>query len=283
MSERKRKKLHKGIAVLLVVLLFFLTVFGVLCVGLLYQNKHWHYWRPDYEKIKIEELLDKPSRTAEDYAVLYAQTGLTEIGIEDTLAQKDGRQTVLDIQEYYFRRVTIHKEYAGPLMYQDKTVSRVTLAHLQDGDVLVSASTAVSWWRWGHCALVVDGEGGLIIESIGIGKDSKYNTIEVFADLPSFMVLRPKADEETKAQVVSFAKENLVGLPYLFTVGILSKKAPKKIKSTQCAHLVWYAYKRFGLDLDGNGGGLVLPRNIANSPNVEIVQIFGFHPERLWK
>ncbi|MBQ8343408.1 MAG: hypothetical protein IJY21_04800 [Clostridia bacterium] len=283
MAKAGRKKLHKGIAILLVVLLFFLTVFGVLCLGAQYQMRRWNYWKPDYDKIDIEELLDKPSRTAEDYDVLYAQTGLTEIGIEDTLAQKDGKQTVLDIQRYYFRDISIYGEYASPIMYQEKTRSFATLAHLKSGDVLVTASTLVSWWRWGHSALVIDGEEGLLIESIGIGKDSKYNTTEVFADLPSFMVLRPKADEETKAQVVSYAKQKLVGLPYVFTVGILSKKAPKKIKYTQCAHLVWYAYKRFGLDIDGNGGGLVLPKDIANSSNVEIVQIYGFDPDRLWK
>ena len=283
MAKAGRKKLHKGIAILLVVLLFFLTVFGVLCLGAQYQKRRWKYWRPDYDKIDLEELLDKPSRTAEDYDVLYAQTGLTAIGIEDALAQEDGKQTVLDIQRYYFRDISIYGEYASPIMYQEKTRSLATLAHLKNGDVLVTASTLVSWWRWGHSALVIDGEEGLLIESIGIGKDSKYNTTEVFADLPSFMVLRPKADEETKAQVVSYAKQKLVGLPYVFTVGILSKKAPKKIKYTQCAHLVWYAYKRFGLDIDGNGGGLVLPKDIANSSNVEIVQIFGFDPDRLWK
>lgn len=282
MSERKGKKLHKGIAILLVVLLFFLTVFGVLCLGAQFQKRRWKYWRPDYEKISIEELLDKSSRTAEDYAVLYAQTGLTEIGMEDTLAQKDGKQIVLDIQRYYFRDISVYGEYASPIMYQEKTRSLATLAHLQDGDVLVTASTLVSWWRWGHSALVIDGEEGLLIESIGIGKDSKCNTTSVFADLPSFMVLRPKTDQETKAQIVSYAKEKLVGLPYVFTVGILSKKNPKKIKYTQCAHLVWYAYKRFGLDIDGNGGGLVVPKDIANSSNVEIVQIFGFQPDRLW-
>lgn len=278
-----RKKLHKGIAVLLIVLLFFLTVFGVFCLGTVYQSTHWDFWHPDYEKIDIGPLLDKPSRTAEDYAILYAQTGLTELGIEDTLSQADGKQTVLEIQNCYFRDVLIRREYEGPMMYQNETNITATLAQLQDGDVLVSASTVVSWWRFGHCALVVDGAGGILIESVGIGKDSKYNVVETFASLAAFMVLRPKADKETKRQIVEYAKNNLVGLPYVFTVGILSKKNPKNIKATQCSHLAWYAYKQFGLDLDGNGGGLVLPQDIANSPNVELVQIFGFHPERLWK
>ena len=39
--------------------------------------------------------------------------------------------------------------------------------------------------------------------------------------------------------------------------------------------LVWYAYRQFGLDLDGNGGALVLPFDLANSSQMELVQVFG--------
>lgn len=283
MAKRAGRKLHRGVAVLLVFLLLFAAIFAILCAGVQYRIRRWKYWRPDYEKTNIEELLDKPSRTEEDYATLYAQTGLTAIGMEDTLSQPNGKQTVLDIQRYYFREITIYGEYASPVMYQERTRSMATLAHLRDGDVLVTPSTVVGWWRWGHCALVVDGENGLLLESIGVGSDSRYNSVEAFGNLPGFMVLRPKADEETRAQVVSYAKENLVGLPYVFTVGILSKKFPSKIRYTQCAHLAWYAYRRFGVDLECNGGGLVVPRDIANSDKVEIVQIFGFDPDGLWK
>lgn len=283
MAEVKRKKLHKGIAVLLAVLLSVGAVFGVFCLGVNYRIKTWSRWRPDYEKIDIEELLDKSTRTQEDYATLYAQTGLTALGIEDTLSQADGKEHVLRIQEYYFLDIPVQGRRVSPVMYQERTPTYATLAHLQDGDVLVTASTVVSWWRFGHSALVVDGDGGVLLESIGIGSDSEYNPTAVFANTPDFMVLRPKASAETKAKVVRFARERLVDLPYVGTVGILSKKNPKKIKYTQCAHLIWYAYKQFGIDLDGNGGGLVLPQDIANSDQVEIVQIFGFHPERLWK
>lgn len=283
MTKRVDEKSHRGIAVLLVSLLVFATIFAVLCAGVQYQVRRWEYWRPDYEKIDITPLLDKLSRTEEDYETLYAQTGLTAIGMEDTLSQPSGKERVLDIQRHYFRAITVYGEYATPIMYQERTRVRATLAHLQDGDVLVTPSTVVAWWRWGHCALVVDGENGVLVESIGIGSDSRYNPIEVFTNLPAFMVLRPKADKETKAQVVSYAKENLVGLPYDFSVGILSKKCPSKIKGTQCAHLAWYAYRRFGVDLDYSGGGLVTPRDIAKYANVEIVQIFGFNPDGLWK
>ena len=51
---------------------------------------------------------------------------------------------------------------------------------------------------------------------------------------------------------------------------------------TQCAHLVWYAYRHFGVDLDSNGGLVVTPPEMANSPYVEVVQIYGFDPVKLW-
>ncbi|MBQ7769883.1 MAG: hypothetical protein IJ373_01720, partial [Clostridia bacterium] len=69
--------MHKGVAVFLAVLLVVFTVFGAFCLGGFYQIAHWKFWYPDYDKINIEELLDKQSRTQEDYATLYAQTGLT--------------------------------------------------------------------------------------------------------------------------------------------------------------------------------------------------------------
>lgn len=282
MREKGRKR-KKWLIVLTAFLFFAALVFGSLCIGLQYKLRHWEYWSPDYEKIDISLLLDKETRSEEDYKVLYSQTGLTKIGIDGTLAQEGGREKVLKIQEYYFRGPTRDGRYASPIMYMDETSSYATLAALQDGDVLVTATTIVAWWRFGHSALVVDASGGRVLESIGMGSDSKYNSTSVFTNLANFMVLRPKAEAETKVQVVEYAKENLVGLPYVFTVGILSKKNPKKIKYTQCAHLVWYAYKQFGIDLDSDGGALVLPQDLANSSHLELVQTFGFHPERLWK
>jgi len=67
------------------------------------------------------------------------------------------------------------------------------------------------------------------------------------------------------------------------TTGILSKKNQKNPNRTHCAHLVWRAFKQFGIDLDSNGGKIVKPQDIANSPHLEVVQIYGFHPEKLWK
>lgn len=97
------------------------------------------------------------------------------------------------------------------------------------------------------------------------------------------MILRPKFPKEFREQVAEYAKENLLGVKYSFAVGILSKKYNEdSFTRTQCAHLVWYAYRHFGVDLDSNGGLVVTPPEMANSPYVEVVQIYGFDPVKLW-
>ena len=41
--------------------------------------------------------------------------------------------------------------------------------------------------------------------------------------------------------------------------------------------------RRFGIDLDSDGGCIVKPQDMANSPYMQVVQIYGFDPEKLWK
>lgn len=145
------------------------------------------------------------------------------------------------------------------------------------------ATTHVSGWRLGHACLVVDGDREKIAEALGPGTQSWITDASTFSNLANFMVLRPKFDKEFRAEVAQYAKDNLIGADYNFSIGILSKKYnEKEFTRTQCAHLVWYAYRHFDVDLDSNGGLVVTPPEIANSPYVEIVQIFGFHPQQLW-
>lgn len=99
------------------------------------------------------------------------------------------------------------------------------------------------------------------------------------------MVLRPnpeKISDETRKAVAEYAKKQLLGVPYTVFAGIFSKKNQQPLKGTQCAHVVWYAYKQFGIDLDSNGGCVVKPRDMANSEYMQIVQIYGFDPEKVW-
>lgn len=54
------------------------------------------------------------------------------------------------------------------------------------------------------------------------------------------------------------------------------------IPKTQCAHVVWYAYNRLGFNLVNENKSMILPFDLANSDNLEVVQVFGFDLEKKW-
>lgn len=281
-TRKKRTWRSRLLIIICAVLFFVVVVLGVLGLGVRYTEKHWDYWSPDYEKRDIVPLLQKDERTEEDYRILYEQTGLTKIGIDGLLAE-DKIERILKIQAYFFSNPKLDVLHFAPFTYLEEVDGVAPLAILQDGDILVSATTRVSWWRYGHSALVVDGDGGVILEALEPGSKSRCSQASTMANLANFMVLRPKLDKTLREDVAAFALENLRGVPYRLTVGVFSKKYnPDTIKGTQCAHLVWYAYKKFGVDLDSNGGGIVKPQDMALSAQVEVVQTFGFDLDRLW-
>lgn len=280
-GAKKRGRAKRLLIALLTLLFFVGGALGVLQLGAVYAERSWIHWRPDYAKVDLLPILDKTELTEENYQTIYRQTGLTRLGV-DGLLEKSGKDRILAMQEYYFKDHELIINNFNPFTYSEKIDDRAPMAILEDGDVLVTASTRVSWWRYGHAAIVVDGANGIIAESIAPGSVSDTDSADTFANLANFMILRPKADAETKAAVTGYIRENLLGLPYQMTTGIFTKKYPDVLKTSQCAHLVWYAYKRFGIDLDSNGGAVVKPQDIANSEYVEVVQTFGFDPDTLW-
>lgn len=107
------------------------------------------------------------------------------------------------------------------------------------------------------------------------------------------------ADGSVAAKVAAYATEHLVGVPYQLLAGVFKGEsyegeavgdvvggaevtsevevvAAEALSGTQCAHLVWYAYKQYGIDLDSDGGFLVTPYDIQNSPYLEVVQSYGY-------
>ncbi len=55
-------------------------------------------------------------------------------------------------------------------------------------------------------------------------------------------------------------------------------EAQEKSKGTQCAHLIWSCYRALGYDLDSDGGRIVTPRDLMESPLLQVVQIYGINP-----
>ena len=281
----KKKKLPKNIRCAAV----FALVIGILtliCASgqIAYEvADNFECWRPSYEKVDLDPLLDKEELTDGDYSVLYAQTGLTKAGIDRALERSSaGKARIKSIQNSYFEKHTVkHNKFAPYICFCD-IEDYIQNIYLEDGDVVVSYSTQLIGWRMGHSGLVTNGLSESVLQAAAIGTVSDdRGSIKNFTNSIAFMILSPKVDRETRQQVVKYAKENLMGISYDPFRGIFSSK--NKIDTTQCAHLVWYAYNHFGIDIDCNGGGLVTPKDFANSPKMEVLQVFGFNPQKLWK
>ena len=247
-------------------------------------------WRPDYEQVDLTDILAKDLEdiTEGDYKTLYEQTGLTEIGVKRAYGRgAAGKALIKTVQTNYFTEHEVQNNLFAPFVCTDTINSSVKCIYLEDGDIIVSSSPHISGVRIGHSALVTNGSARIVLEANSVGSVSRVdsNGVSDFESRVNFMVLRVKdssADAETKQEVINYALQNLVGIPYEGLAGFLTSK--NKIAKTQCAHLVWYAYKQAaGIDIDGDGGLLVTPKDIAASKHVEVVQVFGFDPVKLWK
>lgn len=285
-QEKETQKITKKLwfklcVIFLAVLTFVGAVLGVLQLGCIYTEKSWEHWKPTYEKVDIKSLIYKDELTDDDYQTLYYQTGFTKLAIDD-LRAGHLHSRILQMQEFLFAEHELIVDHFAPFTYIEEIEAEAPMAVLKDGDIIVSATTRVSWWRYGHAALVTNGEQNRLVESLSPGVNSATSHARTFADFENFMILRPKVDDEIKAQVVAYAETNLIDLPYEMTTGILSRKKAETIKKTQCAHLVWHSYYKHGIDLDSNGGMIVKPQDIALSPHVEVVQAFGFNLDTLW-
>ena len=154
---------------------------------------------------------------------------------------------------------------------------RAVFTDLQPGDVIVTLSTHSFGWRHGHAGLVIGKDS--ILECVTWGEKSRIVSIEHWSTYSSCVVLRVKnVTEELKQEVVSYAKENLCGVPYHLSAGFIGKKdldIEAKQFGMQCAYMVWYAWNHFGYDLDSDGGRLVTVSDLLNSELLEVVQSYG--------
>ena len=263
---------------------------------------------PQVEQTDIGFLLEQDKQTEAQLQILSDQTGLHPQSIQKLLDQ--GRvQELLQIQQQYFAPIQVNALHTTPVTISEVLVDAqgdicygMPLIDIQDGDILITKNSRFLGWRNGHAALVVDGEKGLLLEAIMPGTNSKISPLSKWSTYPSFLVLRLKEqynregidndrDDLTK-QIADYAATQLTDIPYLLVAGILDRSFPgslttveaseqttkqdKSLNGTQCAHLVWYAYKQFGIDLDSDGGAIVTPYDIQNSDYLEVIQSYGY-------
>lgn len=244
------------------------------------------FFVPTFPQVNLLPILEKASFSEEDYNILFEQTGLARPMIETLKEEPDFKETILRFQENYFLEQSVERTNMNPLTRMDKSfdadgnwIPSFELAPYENGYIFLSKSTYTFNWRHGHAGIVVDAKRGKVLESLEPGTTSTLQNASKWQYYPTFKMMRPKdTPQETLDEIANYALENLQDIPY----NIIAPKKASNIKSTQCSLLVWQAYKRFGIDLDTNGGPFVSPQDIARNPYLETLQIFGFAPNKDW-
>lgn len=305
----KKKSIKKRI-IALITLGAFILIIGFTALGLFIGfwrcDAYARVWTPSYEKMsdaELKELYDNACSDG-DYKTLYEQTGLTKIGIERAKARGNaGWARVKEIHDNYFLPREVQSSEFAPLICTDYIEENAKEIFLEKGDILVTSSTHFSGFRIGHSAIVAAPYSSApLFQSNAVGEINGFASVESsFTSRINFMVLRIKPEafgaesvtDEKYAEcindVAEFIVTELKDSKYSPVTGIFTSK--NKAKYTSCSHLIWYGFKHFddanggkrNIDLDPDGGLLVTPRDISESPLVELVQTFGFDPDKLYE
>lgn len=239
------------------------------------------YRLPDYPKTDISHLLTNEHISDADYELIFKNTGVSPAAAKDLVSNND-TETLLQLNELYFQKQTIHRNYiCYPVTAEERNSGQVTpLVDLKKGDILITFNTATLDWRHGHIGMVLD-NGLTMLEHMAIGDTSCITYVDNWGNYPSFAVLRyPDADVASEA--AQYAEDNLVDVKYSIFAGINGKDKSKDdfVDESHCSHIVWQAYKSAGADIDSNGGFIVTPDDIARCDDLYVVQIFGMDCER---
>ena len=267
-----------------------LVALVLLWLFLQYVIPHFHKpFRPDYGRIDLSSILAQDTLDQGDYQVLYTQTGLGKVAIDDLRAQgQAGVDQILATQAAFFEPPG--EGSCSPLgittrehRFWDEDghmLLAAPLAPLKEGDIILSFSTHTAGWTHGHAGLVIDPERGTTLESVVLGSPSGRMGVDHWRSYTTMMVIRPKADDATRHRVVELAEEYLDDIPYSLLSGVFGDKFQPLDgpHNAQCGYLPWYAWMAVGIDLDGDGGRVVAPPDLAMSDRVEIVQIYGIDP-----
>ncbi|MDO5601308.1 MAG: hypothetical protein Q4G07_00935 [Oscillospiraceae bacterium] len=236
---------------------------------------------PGYPKTDITPVLEQKVFTQSDYTLLYRQTGLGQAAV-DSLCERGEARRLLFFQRQFFAPAQWDCMPGSPVTSQEVLRQAAEFGPLEEGDILLTPCSHCGGWRNGHAALVLDAEKGLTLEAVVLGKNSEVRSLESWKSRPAFIVLRLKdTPAEKRREIALAARDQLCGLPYDLLAGIFDG-GQKTAGGTQCAHLVWQAFMAFGYDLDSDGGLVVTPSDLAHSPLLEVVQIYGIEAGKRW-
>lgn len=307
-KSNRKKPSGKRISRKLCAMLFWINIMALFFVAWTVNCETGAHVSPGYPMTDIEALLKKTVRTQEEYQTITRQTGLSQQVIDKMMGE--GREEeIYEIQSLFFSPVKIRCEPNTIVSREEYLVDEggnaVTGMHIPDveeGDILITFCSHTFGWRNGHAALVIDEEKRLTLEAQVLGTPSQVCSLDRWEKYPSFLILRLSSEKkDTRAAIAAYAREYLEGISYRLTAGVeeaftmwpernivryesavkqdvMSREGAlpeANLSGTQCAHLVWYAFSRFGYDLDSDKGLIVTPADLAESPYLEVVQSYG--------
>lgn len=267
-------------------IIFFISLFSLffLYQGYLLQNPRY---TPDVATVNLNPLLEKETFSDADYESFYEQTGLSKPIIDELASQPDFKKKILIFQENYLKEVSVYSEFLPPLTTSELVGESsdvinhkaFTLAPYHNGYLFFTKSTFTMNWRHGHMGIVTDEIRGITLEALNPGSPTIEQNVSKWEYYPTFKMMRLKdVPQSTLDATADYAATYLKGLPY----NILADKSQETPIDTHCALLIWQTFNHFGYDLDATGGLFVSPKNIAISPLLEVLQIYGFDPDKDW-
>ena len=282
----KNKGKNKGFRVVCIILVA-LLVFRLVDFGLSEWTDLIAYEDAVRDDAKWEKIAEKINNniflTTEDYEIVMSQTGLGKSAFDSLVFQgrmdkiEDYREYFLLDKEFYCYREGVFACHESIKDSNDEFIDNPPFADIRNGDIIVTLSIHSLGWRHGHAAIVVDAEKGLCIQANMVGEKSSYGYVNTWKDFPMVALLRVKDESSEKTEeIAKFAEDNLRGLPYSLFSGIVTGRNSVKVPyATQCAHLVWYAYYHFGIDISPQGGRIITPYDFLKSEKLEVVQVYG--------
>ncbi|MDF2614778.1 MAG: hypothetical protein K0S71_2564 [Clostridia bacterium] len=245
------------------------------------------YYKPLHSQVNLDPILSKSILEESDYKLIFEQTGIARPIVEELKTMPDFKQKVLGFQKNYLSAQIIGSAdinfFTKEDVINDKDTNAIPgfeLAPYHNGYIFLTKSTYTMSWRHGHAGIVIDAKRGKTLEALSPGTSSMEQDVNKWRYYPTFKMMRLKDVNQAKLdEIASYAYSNLQGIPYDIFADKNQGQAPN---ATHCSLLVWQAFKSFGFDLDATDGLLVSPANIASSPFLETLQIFGFNPDKDW-
>ena len=284
MKNRIFYKICRVITVILAVLIVFFSADFILSEI----TDKWAYKdsenRDDFQWSLLEEKFENSENlTEDDYDEIFLQSGLGKLAVDSLLDEgrpdkiKEYREYYLMDKEFYCYRKGVFACHEKMTDLSGEIISHPDFADLQNGDIVITLSIHSLGWRHGHATIITDAENGIGVQAVMMGEKSNNTRLDTWKSFPLVAVLRPiNIDVATRIQAGEFAENNLKGLYYSLSGGIFSGRDMEEIPlTTQCAHLVWYAYMACGVDIAPESGRIITPKDFLESESLEIVQVYG--------